>query len=113
MRLTHDAQVMPSIGRVSSVVAGGVLILPRSISSAHLCETQQVTGSLAIHTSLPGLAAELGRQAEVQANRFGVADVQITVWLRGEARVNPSLVLVGLQVVENDIANSGVTSAQV
>ena len=52
-----------------------------------------------------GLAAELGRQTEVQANGFGVADVEITVWLRREARVDPSLVLVGLQVVENDIAN--------
>ena len=52
-----------------------------------------------------GFAAELGRETEVQADGFGVADVEIAVWLRRKARVDPSLVLVGLQVVENDIAN--------
>ena len=52
-----------------------------------------------------GLAAELRGQAEIQADGFGVADVQIAVRLRREARVYPSLILVGLQVVQNDVAN--------
>ena len=52
-----------------------------------------------------GLAAELRRQAEVQADRLGVADVQIAVRLRRKARVHAPLILVGLQVVQNDVAN--------
>ena len=55
MRLTHEAQVIPSIGRLSSKVVGrGVLILPRSIPPGLLCETRRVIDPLAIHTSTPG-----------------------------------------------------------
>ena len=44
-------------------------------------------------------------QAEVQADRLGVADVQVAVGLRRKARVHAALVLVRLQVVENDVAD--------
>ena len=46
-----------------------------------------------------------GRQAEVEADRLGVADVQIAVRLRGEARVHAAAVLAGLQVLEDDVAD--------
>ena len=52
-----------------------------------------------------GLAAELRGQAEIEADGFGVADVQIAVGLRRKARVYASLILVGLQVVQYDVAN--------
>ena len=52
-----------------------------------------------------GFAAELRGQAEIEADGLGVADVQVAVGLRREPRVYPSLILVGLQVVENDVAN--------
>ena len=52
-----------------------------------------------------GLAAELGGQAEVEADGLGVADVQIAVRLGRKARVHAALVLVGLQVVEDDVAD--------
>ena len=52
-----------------------------------------------------GLAAELRRQAEIQADRLGVADVQIAVRLRRKARVHAAAELVGLQVVEDDVAD--------
>ena len=50
-------------------------------------------------------AAELFGQAKVQADRFRVTDVQIAVRLRRKARVHAALVLVGLQIVKNDIAD--------
>ncbi len=54
MRFTQDAQVMPSIGRVSSAVGPLSVILPRSIPPAGVCETRDVIEALAIHTSAPG-----------------------------------------------------------
>ena len=52
-----------------------------------------------------GFAAELRGEAEVQADGFGVADVQIAVRLRREPRVDTSAVLIGFQVFEDDLAN--------
>ena len=52
-----------------------------------------------------GFAAELGGQAEIQADGFGVADVQIAVRLGRKARVHAAAELAGLQVVEDDVAN--------
>ena len=49
------------------------------------------------------LAAELGREAEVEADGFGVADVQVAVRLGRKARVHAAAVLVGLQVLEDDV----------
>ena len=51
------------------------------------------------------LAAEFGGEAEVQIDRFGVADMQIAVWLRREARVHAATVFVGLKIVDDDIAD--------
>ena len=51
------------------------------------------------------LAAELGGQAEVQADGLGVADVQVAVRLGRKARVHAPAVLVGLQVLEDDVAD--------
>ena len=51
------------------------------------------------------LAAELGGEAEVEADRLGVADVQVAVGLGREARVHAAAVLVGLQVFEDDVAD--------
>ena len=52
-----------------------------------------------------GLAAELGGEAEVQADRLGVADVQIAVGLGRKARMHAAAELVGLQIVEDDVAD--------
>ena len=46
------------------------------------------------------LPAELGRQAEVEADGLGVADVQVAVRLGRKARMHAPAVLVGLQVLE-------------
>ena len=51
------------------------------------------------------LAAELLGEAEIQVDRLGVADVQIAVRLRRKARVHAAAVFVGLQIVEDDLAD--------
>src|SRR5208283_2082437 len=52
-----------------------------------------------------GLAAELRRQTEVDADGFGVANVEISVGLRRKTRLHTPLVFVRLQVLENDVAD--------
>src|SRR5262249_21771763 len=52
-----------------------------------------------------GAAAELVRQAEIQADGLGVPDVEVTIRLRRKARPNAPVVLAGLQVVDEDIAD--------
>src|SRR4029078_5199015 len=54
MRLTQDAQVIPSIGRESSAGAAWSLILPGGISPALLCETLEMSDPVAIYRSIPG-----------------------------------------------------------
>src|SRR5207244_2981020 len=49
------------------------------------------------------LAAVLLGEAEVQADRLGVADVQVAVRLRREARVDAALVLAGAVVRVDDL----------
>ena len=46
------------------------------------------------------LAAEFRGEAEVEADRLGVADVQVAVGLGRKARVHAAVVLAGLQVLE-------------
>ena len=50
-------------------------------------------------------AAELRGDAEVQADRLGVADVQVAVRLGREAGMDPPVVLAGPQVLKNDLSN--------
>ena len=52
-----------------------------------------------------GFAAELRRQSKVQADGLGVADVEIAIGLGRKAGVDASVVLVGLQIFEDDVAN--------
>src|SRR5882672_7270830 len=52
-----------------------------------------------------GFAAELVGEAEVEADGLGMADVQVSVGLGWEARLHAAFVFIGLQVVENDVAN--------
>ena len=47
-----------------------------------------------------GVSAELVGEAEVDADRLGVADVQISIGLGRKARLHPPVVLVGLQVFD-------------
>ena len=51
-----------------------------------------------------GVSAELVGEAEVEADGFGVADVQVAVGLGRKAGLHASVVLVGLQVFEHDVA---------
>jgi hypothetical protein len=44
-------------------------------------------------------------EAEVQADGFGVANVQIAVGLRRKAGLHSSAVFVGLQILQNDVAD--------
>src|SRR5207253_10726277 len=52
-----------------------------------------------------GLAAKLVCQSEVQADGFGVSDMQVAVRLGRKTSLHPPAVLVGLQVFQNDVAN--------
>src|SRR5687768_17349040 len=47
------------------------------------------------------MAAILQRKAEVEADALGMADMQVAVWLRREAR-DHRIVLAGLQIPFND-----------
>ena len=50
-------------------------------------------------------AAELRGQPEIQVDGFGVADVQIAVRLRRKTRMHAPAVLVGLQIIQDDVAD--------
>ena len=50
-------------------------------------------------------AAERFREAEVEADRFGVADVQVAVRFRREARVDASVVFAGGEVFLDDLVD--------
>ena len=52
-----------------------------------------------------GFAVELGGEAEVQADGFGVADMQVAVGLRGKTGVNASAVFVGFKIFKDDVAD--------
>src|SRR5262249_44110306 len=52
-----------------------------------------------------GAAAELVGQPEVQADGLGMANMEIAVGLRREPRPDTALVLAGLQVVANNLAD--------
>ena len=51
------------------------------------------------------MSAEFVGEAEVEADRLGVADVQISVGLGRKAGLHPAVVFIGLEVFENDVAN--------
>ena len=48
--------------------------------------------------------AEFGGEAEVETDGFGVADVEISVGLGRETGLHAAAVFVGLEVIENDVA---------
>jgi hypothetical protein len=50
------------------------------------------------------MAAKIIRQAEVEADRLGVADVKITIRLRRKAGLHTSGVPVGLEVFRDPVA---------
>ncbi len=50
-------------------------------------------------------AAEFGRQTEIQADGFGMTDVQIAVWLRRKPGHDLPVVFVGLKVIDDDVSN--------
>jgi hypothetical protein len=50
-------------------------------------------------------AAELPGDAEVEADRLGVADVQVAVGFRGKTRHDPAVVFAIFQVFGHDLAN--------
>ena len=91
-------------------VVGGVeeAVLPVEAEPAHVLDDgvdvlDLFLGRVGVVEAHVALAAELGRQAEVQADGLGVADVQIAVRLGRKAGVHASPVLVGLQVLEDDL----------
>ena len=49
--------------------------------------------------------AVVGGQAEIEADRLGVADVEIAVRLGREAGLDPALVLAGFEVGVDDVAD--------
>ena len=51
-----------------------------------------------------GVAAELVGETEVEADGFGVSNMQVAVGLRREASLHTSVVLVGLQIFGYAIA---------
>ena len=52
-----------------------------------------------------GFAAEFRGETEVQADGFGMADMQIAVGFGRKPSVDTALVLVRFQIVEDDVAN--------
>ena len=52
-----------------------------------------------------GMPAKLVRQPKIQADRLGMANVQIAVRLRRKARLHPPLKFIGLQIFQNDVAD--------
>ncbi len=52
-----------------------------------------------------GLSAKLLRQPEVQADGLGMADVQVAIGLGRKAGVDAALEFVGLQIVDDDVAD--------
>ena len=56
--------------------------------------TSSLVGIRVVHAQIAD-AAELARDAEVQADAFGVADVQVAVRFRRKARVNLRIFLFG------------------
>ena len=51
-----------------------------------------------------GMSAELVGETEVEADRFGVSDMQVAVGLRRKSRLHAPVVLVRLQSSSNSIA---------
>ena len=51
------------------------------------------------------MSAEFVGQPEVDADRLGMSDVQMAVRLGRKARLHAAVVLVGLEVFENDVAD--------
>ena len=50
-------------------------------------------------------ATKLLCQTKIEADRFGVPDVQVAVWFRRKARVDASFVLTGNEVFLNDLVD--------
>ena len=51
------------------------------------------------------MSAEFVRQSEVDADRLGMSNVQMAVGLGRKSRLHAAIVLVGLEIVENDVAD--------
>ena len=62
-------------------------------------------GGICVVKAKVSFAAEFVGEAKVEADGLGVSNVQIAVWLGREARLHAAGILVGLQVVLNDVAN--------
>ena len=62
-------------------------------------------GRIGVVEAQIAFAAELRGESEIQVDGFGMADVQIAVRLRRKARVHAAAVFVGLQIVEDDVAD--------
>ena len=88
-----EAPVLPIEAEPVDVVDDGIDVLGLFLAGIGVVEPQV------------GLAAELGREAEVEADGFGVADVQVAVGLGRKAGVHAPAVLVGFQVFEDDVAD--------
>ncbi len=88
-----EQAVFPIEAQPADVVHDGIDVLGLFLLGVGVVEAQV------------GLAAELRRQAEVEADGLGVADVQVAVGLGRKARVHAAAVLVGLQIVEDDVAD--------
>jgi len=48
-------------------------------------------------------AFELEGKTEIEADGLGVTDMEVAVWLRRKARVNPAAIFVRLQVISDDV----------
>jgi hypothetical protein len=60
-------------------------------------------GRISVVEAQVALAAVLLCDAEVEAYRFGMADVEVAVRLRWEARVNAPFLFIGLKIFVDDI----------
>ena len=88
-----EEAVVPVEAEPAHVLLDGVDVLDLFLARVGVVEAQVA------------LAAELRGHAEVQADGLGVADVQIAVGLRRKARVDAPAVLVGFEVVDDDVAD--------
>ena len=58
-----------------------------------------------IEAQVAGRAGKLLGDSEIETNRFGVSNVEITVGLRGESGMHPASPFTRLQIFRDDISN--------
>src|SRR5262245_8785167 len=101
--LGPNEELLEIIGRVVEMVAP-VEAEPVHVGLDGVDILLLLLGGIGVVEAQVAAATELLRQAEIERDRFGVADVKIAVWLRRKPR-HDRLVAPGREVGANDVAD--------